>query len=311
MGLAAFKAQAAELTAPPLVTPKDLKNTIQKLAAAPLSTASKLQSFASNDPIQTEYEDDMSPNTNSKNVLMIRTNKIVHKRVETTEERENEERATNPGGLTDEELNRQITFAYIDLYEEPAAFEESPYVIMTAAGYNARESVTGYDGKTYTNVYDDEGNFAYADGNNMCYINKDGPASTIQSAQNAPEFDSIQQGTIKYKLGADGQLVERTKEDAAVQTAFARVDNQYTKFQSIDDIVKDVTRQPAQNDPSFLSATASGITTPVTPTEPFKAAASGTETATPTKSIMFTKNPMPWDMTKPAAPALTPEPAFN
>lgn len=323
MGLAAFKENIEQVTTPSLGTPKDVKAATQKLAEKSPIIATKLQTFAQNDPVQSEYNDDVSPDLNPRDILRIRSNRIVHK-YESAEEREAEERQDN-FGYTKNELARLVSSAYEDLYEDDASFEHynlysyQPLVVTAPPGcYAAHEQrYVAQNNLIYTPIYNEDGKLSYLDNGMECALPKVGLASTTpkMAYDDLIPKDRVNEINTKYDP-ATGKIVDRDANDAAIKLAFAREEAKYIELPKQLDMIKrisdEVTSRPAQNDPSFASAAPSGITAAVKPSEPFAAAASATDApAAETKSIMFQtpRTPAPWEkVDKPAsaAPSLTP-----
>lgn len=304
MGLAAIKAQSRQMTSPSaLLTAVDSAPYIR----------SSLQAFAANDPVQEEQDLDINPDIRPKDVLRIRTHRIVDK-YETEEEKQEAERQEN-GGLTNLELHEAVALAINSIYyptpDPYLSVEQSSYKIIVPPDYTAGTKFAGSDGKNYTPILDESGKVAYFDTGASCVMNKGGLSATTPPMVNDDLIDKSQAYNITYKVDAQGNETRRSAEDANFQLAMTRMDNQYTKLPYQLDMVDRITAE-VSGATTFKSAAPSGIKTDAKPAEPFTSAVTATDAApAATKSIMFkAREPLPWDKKTVAATAPTLEPSF-
>lgn len=192
---------------------------------------------------------------------------------------------------------------YEDLYDYRDYYPQVPYDCY------AGESFAGKNGEIHTNIYGADGELLYVDTPFSCQFPKAGGAgstheagtpehieelATLGVAMNDDLIDADQQFAIEYNIQADGTVTKRSEEDQSLQTALARIDNQYTKLpyqlDMIDRIVAEVSREGlASNDPKFTTAAGSPVAQPdASPTTDFAAAASPVSSpAAQTKSVVF------------------------
>lgn len=304
MGLPLFKENAKTISAPAL------------LAAPPLTLISgTLQTFPiGSDPVQEILEDRQakgSPYIDNSGREVLRVRNPAFELVDsymTVDQKLEAERQEN-GGLTHQEAQAQQYAMLFHLYEAPTANSSNVRVVTPPPGHTLGATQVGRDGRKYIPVLDEQGKVAYFDDGMSCVMNKGGLAATTPADVNDDLIDDSQKFNITYKVDAKGNKTERSPEEANLQLALTRMDNEYIKLpmqlDMVDRIINKVSKDAA-NEASFGSSVSSGIVASITPSEPFSAAVTGTDAPAASKSIMFAnKAPAPWAKApEPAAPDL-------
>ncbi len=203
----------------------------------------------------------------------------------------NVQRAEN-GGYTDAEKTRFWFSAYQNPYHPTSSITEnnsssstyfarpsswsSSVTIVVPNSYAIGKTITGNDGQQYVEIRDK------ATGKVISLLSEHSCMSPSAKEFN-PLFrttqslrDDAQHYEIKYKIGTDGNPVERTETEKAIKQNQADVLNRATKLPHQLGMISTITNdEVAKNNPSFTSAAKAGIETPVVPTGNFTGAISG------------------------------------